>query len=58
MNKQGVKLMFAYIAIAVVIMLVVLLLTLVSISKGYNYKHTVDPMPEETDEATGTVNKQ
>ncbi|WP_099156532.1 YtzI protein [Virgibacillus ndiopensis] len=44
--------MVSYIVIAVVIILVVLVLTLVSISKGYDYKHTVDPMPDEKDEAS------
>ncbi|MGY0693624.1 YtzI protein [Virgibacillus sp. FSP13] len=39
--------MLPTIIIGIVIMLIVLVMTLFSISKGYAYKHTVDPLPEE-----------
>ncbi len=42
--------MIGYIILAVVIMLAVLLLSLMTISKGYAYKHTVDPLPEDQEQ--------
>ncbi|MBT2214770.1 YtzI protein [Virgibacillus dakarensis] len=39
--------MLFYILVAIAIILIILVLTLVSISKGYAYKHTIDPLPEE-----------
>ncbi|WP_106494978.1 YtzI protein [Lentibacillus sp. Marseille-P4043] len=42
--------MLPTIIIGIVIMLIVLVMTLFSISKGYAYKHTVDPLPEEDKE--------
>ncbi|MFC4559964.1 YtzI protein [Virgibacillus kekensis] len=50
--------MTTQIIIAVSIMLVVLLLTLAAISKGYAYKHTVDPMPGEDEEKEGKNEQQ
>jgi len=31
------------------IIVMVLVLSLVTLSKGYGYKHTIDPLPEEKD---------
>ncbi|MFC2947856.1 YtzI protein [Virgibacillus sediminis] len=36
-----------YITAAVVISALVLVLSLLTISKGYEYKHTIDPHPNE-----------
>lgn len=43
--------------IGIVIILIVLVLTLISISKGYAYKHTIDPLPEEESDIKKTANK-
>ncbi|GAB3045863.1 YtzI protein [Virgibacillus ainsalahensis] len=39
--------MWGYILLSVGIAAIVLLLSMVTISKGYGYKHTVDPHPDE-----------
>lgn len=38
--------MMVYIIMAIAIMLAVLALTLMAISKGYDYKHSIDPLPD------------
>ncbi|RYG74293.1 YtzI protein [Lentibacillus lipolyticus] len=42
--------MIGYIVTGVVIMLVVMALTLIAISKGYDYKHTIDALPKDDEE--------
>lgn len=42
--------MTTYIIMAIAIMLAVLALTLIAISKGYDYKHSVDPLPQYDEE--------
>ncbi|WP_164670907.1 YtzI protein [Virgibacillus doumboii] len=43
--------MITIIIIAIAIMLAVLAFTLIAISKGYDYKHSIDPLPEnDTDD--------
>ncbi|MDY0395306.1 YtzI protein [Virgibacillus halophilus] len=44
--------MVAYIIGMVAIMLVVLAMTLYAITKGYAYKHTIDPKPEDAENGT------
>ncbi|WP_152600753.1 YtzI protein [Pontibacillus yanchengensis] len=39
--------MFAILIVCMIIMVAVLLLTMAAISKGYQYNHTVDPLPDE-----------
>ncbi|MEN1968439.1 YtzI protein [Lentibacillus sp. N15] len=46
--------MLGYTIVGILIILIVLLLTLVSISKGYAYKHTIDPMPQEKEASDQT----
>lgn len=38
--------------ISIVVVGLVVLLSLVTLSKGYGYKHSVDPLPEEDEEIT------
>lgn len=42
--------MYTILIISIVIVIIVLLLSILTISKGYSYKHTVDPIPEELTE--------
>ncbi|WP_339229947.1 YtzI protein [Oceanobacillus sp. FSL K6-2867] len=35
--------------ISVVVVILVVWLSLVTLSKGYGYKHSVDPLPEDTE---------
>ncbi|MDY0406956.1 YtzI protein [Virgibacillus sp. 179-BFC.A HS] len=39
----------AYVVIGGIIMLVILAFSLLAITKGYAYKHTTDPHPNETE---------
>ncbi|MFD1038302.1 YtzI protein [Virgibacillus byunsanensis] len=50
--------MLFYIILSIAIMLVVLLLSLFTISKGYAYKHTVDPLPDEQEDKNDTDIKE
>lgn len=43
--------MAGYIVLVVVIMLFVLILSLVTINKGYDFKHSIDELPEEDNDA-------
>lgn len=38
--------------ISIVLTVLVLILSLITISKGYGYKHTVDPIQKEDDQDT------
>lgn len=51
--------MMAYIIGMVAIVLVVLVMSLYAITKGYAYKHTIDPKPEDAEiHANGAANKK
>ncbi|MFD2760061.1 YtzI protein [Lentibacillus juripiscarius] len=50
--------MTGYIVTGVVIMLTVMALTLIAISKGYDYKHTVDPLPADDEEKKNVESKE
>lgn len=39
--------MYTILIISILIVIIVLLLSILTISKGYSYKHTIDPIPEE-----------
>ncbi|KGX92455.1 ABC transporter ATP-binding protein [Pontibacillus halophilus JSM 076056 = DSM 19796] len=39
--------MFAILIVCLVIIFVVLMLTIFTITSGYKYKHTVDPLPSK-----------
>ncbi|MRG87309.1 YtzI protein [Salinibacillus xinjiangensis] len=43
-----------YILLGIVIVLSILVLSLIAISKGYAYKHTVDPLPPQQEEKNET----
>lgn len=36
-----------YVVLSIAIILAVLIMTLVTISKGYAYKHSIDPLPDD-----------
>ncbi|MFD2044307.1 YtzI protein [Ornithinibacillus salinisoli] len=37
-----------YIILAIIIILAILTLSLITTSKGYAYKHTIDPLPQDS----------
>ncbi|MUK89783.1 YtzI protein [Ornithinibacillus sp. L9] len=49
--------MIWFIVLAIVIILAVLALSLLTTSKGYAYKHTIDPLPQN-DEHLNTDNER
>lgn len=54
-GKWGDKLIITSLIVGIVLTILTLWLTLVTISKGYSYKHTIDPLNEgdEVREFTG-----
>jgi len=44
--------MYTILIISIVIVVIVLLLSVFTISKGYSYKHTIDPAPNHKLEET------
>lgn len=48
--------MGAVVVISAIIIVMVLVLSLITLSKGYGYKHTVDPLPDEKEDNNHKVN--
>lgn len=45
-NEKGIV-MFYILVISVIVVIVILALSVAAISKGYQYKHSVDPLPKD-----------
>ncbi|WP_226035565.1 YtzI protein [Aquibacillus saliphilus] len=50
--------MLVVVIICIVVVILVLGLSLMTINKGYNYKHSVDPLPGEKLEDENDQNKE
>jgi len=51
--------MYTILIISIVIVAIVLLLSILTISKGYSYKHTIDPAPDhKLEESLNTANEE
>ncbi|WP_241558929.1 YtzI protein [Oceanobacillus halophilus] len=40
---------FGWVVFAIIVVIFILIFTLVVTKKGYEYKHTVDPLPQDDD---------
>lgn len=50
--------MFTYVAISIVVVVIVLVLSLITITKGYAYKHSIDPLPDDNEVHKGHARNQ
>ncbi len=54
-NDGGFTVMWIILIICIVIVIGVLFLSVATLSKGYAYKHTIDPLPEEQKKESQSV---
>lgn len=57
-TKGGSKLLTVVLIVSIIIILAVILISVLATTKAYQYEHTVDPMPKETESPEGQAEKK